>query len=100
MEISLKGQIVLLDEAHNIEDSAREAASQSITQEQIQRALQDMDTLSRSFIYIYKMGIKEIICSSICVVCGYVHPCKGTVNPLFQDLSKSGGNCTMCYQVQ
>lgn len=56
MEISLKGQIVLLDEAHNIEDSAREAASQSITQEQIQRALQDMDGLRAYFMW---WGVKE-----------------------------------------
>ena len=32
MEINLKGQIVILDEAHNIEDSARSAASWSVTQ--------------------------------------------------------------------
>ena len=32
MEINLKGQIVILDEAHNIEDSARAAASWSVTQ--------------------------------------------------------------------
>ena len=46
MEINLKGQIILLDEAHNIEDSVRDAASQSVTQEQIQKALHDMDVLS------------------------------------------------------
>lgn len=33
MNISLKNHVVVLDEAHNIEDSAREAASCTITQE-------------------------------------------------------------------
>ncbi|XP_076473063.1 uncharacterized protein LOC143302332 [Babylonia areolata] len=45
MEINLKGQIVLLDEAHNIEDFVREAASQTLSQEQIRKALTDMDGL-------------------------------------------------------
>ncbi|XP_025091156.1 Fanconi anemia group J protein homolog isoform X2 [Pomacea canaliculata] len=62
MEISLKGQIVLLDEAHNIEDSAREAASQSITQEQIQRALQDMDTLMDNGIRIADISKLRQMC--------------------------------------
>ena len=52
MEINLKGQIVILDEAHNIEDSAREAASQKITQEQIQKALHDMDVLSKTGVHV------------------------------------------------
>ena len=55
MEINLKGQIVVLDEAHNIEDSVREATSQKITQEQIQRALHDMDVLSKN-------GLPQCVC--------------------------------------
>jgi fanconi anemia group J protein len=43
MEISLKGQIVILDEAHNIEDSSREAASFSVTQAQLLEAMKDLD---------------------------------------------------------
>ena len=31
MQINLAGQVVVLDEAHNMEDSAREAASQTLT---------------------------------------------------------------------
>ena len=37
MEISLKNNIVILDEAHNIEDSARSAASGQFTQNQIRQ---------------------------------------------------------------
>lgn len=32
MDIQLKGQILILDEAHNIEDSARSAAGWKVTQ--------------------------------------------------------------------
>ncbi|KAK6968419.1 Fanconi anemia group J protein, partial [Biomphalaria glabrata] len=45
MAISLKGHIVILDEAHNIEDAAREAASQSISQDSIEKAISDIDEL-------------------------------------------------------
>ena len=47
MDIKLRGQEVILDEAHNIEDAAREAASRSVTQEDIRRAKLDMDNLSK-----------------------------------------------------
>jgi hypothetical protein len=33
-------QIVILDEAHNIEDSARSAASWQVTQDELQAAMQ------------------------------------------------------------
>ncbi|XP_013403717.1 Fanconi anemia group J protein homolog, partial [Lingula anatina] len=42
MEIALEDQIVILDEAHNIEDAAREAASYSINQEQLRKAIEDI----------------------------------------------------------
>nr|XP_054773588.1 Fanconi anemia group J protein homolog [Lytechinus pictus] len=45
MEIDLKGQVVILDEAHNIEDSAREAASLTVTTEQLQDAIDELDKL-------------------------------------------------------
>ncbi|BFZ04346.1 hypothetical protein BsWGS_07385 [Bradybaena similaris] len=45
MQISLKGHVVILDEAHNIEDSAREAASQSLTQDSILKAMWDIESL-------------------------------------------------------
>ena len=48
MMINLKGHIVILDEAHNIEDAAREAASQSIGQDTIVKAIADIDSLSES----------------------------------------------------
>lgn len=43
MNINLKGSILILDEAHNIEDSCREAGSLSITQDQIFDALRDCE---------------------------------------------------------
>ena len=46
MMINIKGHIIILDEAHNIEDSAREAASQSIGQDSILKGIKDIDDLS------------------------------------------------------
>ncbi|OXB64892.1 hypothetical protein ASZ78_009773 [Callipepla squamata] len=43
MEINLKGQVVILDEAHNIEDSAREAVSFSVTESQLNAAREELD---------------------------------------------------------
>jgi len=45
MEIFLKNQIVILDEAHNIEDSAREAASGSFKLEDVTVAMQDCERM-------------------------------------------------------
>ena len=41
-----RGQIVILDEAHNIEDSARDAASWNVTQDQIRDAMQDLEAVA------------------------------------------------------
>jgi Fanconi anemia group J protein len=48
----LKGQIVILDEAHNIEDSTRDAASFSVTQTKVNDALKDLHDISQ-FTVIY-----------------------------------------------
>ncbi|XP_069948696.1 Fanconi anemia group J protein homolog isoform X4 [Cherax quadricarinatus] len=45
MDISLCGQVVVLDEAHNIEDSAREAASCTLTQDEILTAKNELDKM-------------------------------------------------------
>ncbi|XP_030633994.1 Fanconi anemia group J protein [Chanos chanos] len=43
MEIDLKGQIVVLDEAHNIEDCARESSSYTVNQAQLLNARDDIE---------------------------------------------------------
>ncbi|KAJ8312439.1 hypothetical protein KUTeg_009812 [Tegillarca granosa] len=45
MEIELKDQIIILDEAHNIEDSAREAASGSLKMDQLNVAIKELDEM-------------------------------------------------------
>lgn len=45
MDINLKGQIVVLDEAHNIEDCARESASYTINQAQLREAREDLEAM-------------------------------------------------------
>lgn len=52
MDISLKDQIVVLDEAHNVEDSARDSASLTLTAVDLQNTLDDLDRLgNQSNIY-------------------------------------------------
>ena len=45
MEISLKDQVVILDEAHNIEDSARSAASWEVKHDELLDAKADLERL-------------------------------------------------------
>ena len=46
LDINLKNQIVILDEAHNIEDSARDAASWKVNQENVREAIQDLEAVA------------------------------------------------------
>ncbi|XP_035937668.2 Fanconi anemia group J protein isoform X1 [Halichoerus grypus] len=45
MDINLKEQIIILDEAHNIEDCARESASYSVTEVQLRFARDELDSM-------------------------------------------------------
>ncbi|ELT86966.1 hypothetical protein CAPTEDRAFT_219962 [Capitella teleta] len=45
MDISLKGEIVILDEGHNIEDACREAASYTVQEKQLTEGVQDLQHL-------------------------------------------------------
>ena len=46
MEINLKGQVLVLDEAHNVEDCAREAASYSFDIEAVFTAMNDCERMA------------------------------------------------------
>ncbi|KAG7205994.1 hypothetical protein KM043_003400 [Ampulex compressa] len=47
MQISLKGEIIILDEAHNIEDICREAASVNFREDHINVAANECDALAK-----------------------------------------------------
>lgn len=49
MQINLKGNIVILDEAHNIEDVCRDAASVIFRQDELENAADDCDIVSHKF---------------------------------------------------
>ncbi|XP_035207448.1 Fanconi anemia group J protein-like [Stegodyphus dumicola] len=62
LDISLKGTIVVMDEAHNLEDSAREAASSSITLSQLTDSITDLQkmgqrsqTIPECYLYVAKI---------------------------------------------
>ena len=48
MLIDLNNKVVILDEAHNIEDTAREAASLSITSYQLHEVSAELEDISES----------------------------------------------------
>ena len=69
MEIILKDEIVILDEAHNMEDSARDAASYSVTHSELEDGLVDID-------YVLKYNVKPIAHTALRNVVGankYTH---------------------------
>lgn len=45
MEINIKEEIIILDEAHNIEDSAREAVSKCIEHDSLTKIIKELDDL-------------------------------------------------------
>ena len=53
MMINLKDQIVILDEAHNIEDSSREAGSVQLTSIQLEETQKDLEDLSRRLLSLF-----------------------------------------------
>lgn len=48
MMIDLQNKIIILDEAHNIEDSAREAASLSITSDELTQVTDEIEEICES----------------------------------------------------
>ncbi|XP_021366020.1 Fanconi anemia group J protein homolog [Mizuhopecten yessoensis] len=45
LEINVKDQIIILDEAHNMEDAAREAASQTLKCDELEKAIKELDEM-------------------------------------------------------
>lgn len=73
MDISLKDQIVVLDEAHNVEDSARDAASLTLTAVDLQNTLDDLDRLGNKM----KIALLKYSWIGIDVNAGYIlHICE------------------------
>lgn len=54
MDINLKDQIIVLDEAHNVEDSAREAASLTLTAVDLQNTLDELDKLGNETMILHE----------------------------------------------
>ncbi|XP_037019650.2 Fanconi anemia group J protein [Artibeus jamaicensis] len=65
MDINLKEQVVILDEAHNIEDCARESASYSITEVQLRFARDELDSMVNSNIRKKDHAPLQAVCCSL-----------------------------------
>ncbi|XP_029468516.1 Fanconi anemia group J protein isoform X2 [Rhinatrema bivittatum] len=62
MELNLKDQVVVLDEAHNIEDCCRESASFTVTEEELLFARDEID-------YMIAQNIRREAHEPLCGVC-------------------------------
>ena len=47
MQLDLKGQVIILDEAHNIEDICREVASVSFREDHLQVVVNECESLAK-----------------------------------------------------
>ncbi|XP_078681023.1 Fanconi anemia group J protein homolog [Branchiostoma floridae x Branchiostoma belcheri] len=64
MQISLKNNVIVLDEAHNIEDSAREAASFSMTEDQLDATMSELENLVLHNVKMDDHRALHIVCGS------------------------------------
>ncbi|XP_066301543.1 Fanconi anemia group J protein homolog [Branchiostoma lanceolatum] len=64
MQISLKNHVIVLDEAHNIEDSAREAASFSMTEDQLDLTMTELEDLVLHNVKMDDHRALHIVCGS------------------------------------
>ncbi|NWZ07431.1 FANCJ protein, partial [Agelaius phoeniceus] len=66
MDINLKDQVVILDEAHNIEDCARESVSYGVSERQLRAAREELDFMvSNSIRQRHHEPLRAVCCSLI-----------------------------------
>ncbi|NXS01502.1 FANCJ protein, partial [Oxylabes madagascariensis] len=66
MDINLKDQVVILDEAHNIEDCARESVSFGVTESQLRAAREELDLMvSNNIRQKHHEPLQAVCCSLI-----------------------------------
>ncbi|XP_046841127.1 Fanconi anemia group J protein homolog [Xenia sp. Carnegie-2017] len=65
MDIDLTGEVLILDEAHNIEDSCRDAASWSVNTHQLDEALSDIDFMVSKNIHREQHEIFHYMCATV-----------------------------------
>ncbi|XP_010400637.1 Fanconi anemia group J protein isoform X2 [Corvus cornix cornix] len=66
MDIKLKDQVVILDEAHNIEDCARESVSYGVTESQLRAAREELDFMVNNNIrQKHHEPLRAVCCSLI-----------------------------------
>ena len=72
MQLDLKGQVIILDEAHNIEDICREVASVSFREDHLQAVINEFETLVKErndesntykFLCLFVFKVLKCLCS-------------------------------------
>ena len=59
MDLHLEGNVIVLDEGHNVEDTARDSASLAVTVIQLEEVVDEMDKMC---MYMYS------VCMCICCI--------------------------------
>lgn len=87
--IDLKGDIIILDEAHNIENYAREAASFSVDVAAIRHAIDEIDTIALTT-RIHDEGTKQLMTAYRCIKGLFTSMLELVDNVLHSDLMTDG----------
>ena len=59
MLLSIEGQVIIFDEAHNMEDSSREAASLSFASLQLLEIVEEIENISEPWTSLYPSTAKS-----------------------------------------
>lgn len=89
--IDLKGDIIILDEAHNIENYAREAASFSVDVAAIRHAIDEIDTIALTT-RIHDEGTKQLMTAYRCINGLFTSMLELVDNVLHSDLMTDGSS--------
>ncbi len=68
MNINLKGAVLILDEAHNIEESCRAATSLQVEENELREAMRSLEEMSRTGKQVEAHKRMANLCSSLCLL--------------------------------
>ena len=66
MDLHLEGNVIVLDEGHNVEDTARDSASLAVNLIQLEEVVDEMDKMCMYMCVYYN------VCMYMCLCCTYM----------------------------